>query len=222
MIYVTGDIHGELERFQEKAIKKLTKRDTLIVLGDFGFLWSGEKAEQKRLKWLQKRRYQLLFIDGCHENFDLLKEYPVVDYMGGKARHIGGNLYYIMRGSILEIENKKLLCFGGAESWDKEDRDEGINWWREELPTSQELEGCVANLEAAGWQVDYVLTHDAPLRTLEFAQLMQGQPNWLHTFFNQVMDKTQYKKWLFGRYHKDRSLGKKAQAVFCDVIALEE
>ena len=122
---MTGDIHGEVERFSEKEIKRLKKQDTLIVLGDFGFLWSGDKAEQKKLKWLQKHRYQLLFIDGCHENFDLLKEYPEVDYMGGRARHIGGNLYYIERGSILEIEGKKLLCFGGAESWDKEDRDEG-------------------------------------------------------------------------------------------------
>ena len=134
----------------------------------------------------------------------------------------GGNLYYIQRGSILEIEGKKLLCFGGAESWDKEDRDEGINWWRAELPTSEELKTCADNLEAAGWQVDYILTHDAPLKILEFAQLMQGQPNWLHTFFGQIMDKAQYKKWLFGRYHKDRKLGTKTQAVFCDVIPLED
>ena len=118
MIYVTGDIHGEVERFSEKEIKRLKKQDTLIVLGDFGFLWSGDKAEQKKLKWLQKRRYRLLFIDGCHENFDLLKEYPEVDYMGGRARHIGGNLYYIERGSILEIEGKKVLFFGVGESWD--------------------------------------------------------------------------------------------------------
>ena len=222
MVYLTGDTHGDLDRFKHGKLRWLTKRDTVIVLGDFGFLWSGDKAEQKKLKWLQKRRYQLLFIDGCHENFDLLKEYPEVDYMGGRARHIGGNLYYIERGSILEIEGKKLLCFGGAESWDKEDRDEGINWWRAELPTSEELKTCADNLEAAGWQVDYILTHDAPLKILEFAQLMQGQPNWLHTFFGQIMDKARYKKWLFGRYHKDRKLGTKTQAVFCDVIPLED
>ena len=130
MIYVTGDIHGDLARFEEKALKKLKKRDTLIVLGDFGFLWNGDKAEQKNLKWLEKRRYRILFIDGCHENFDLLREYPVQEFEGGRARHIGGGVYYILRGSILELEGKKLLCFGGAESWDKEDRDEGVNWWR--------------------------------------------------------------------------------------------
>ena len=92
VIYVTGDLHGDIERFADKAIKKLKKGDTLIVLGDFGFLWSGDKAEQKHLKWLTKRRYRILFIDGCHENFDLLRDYPVEDFMGGRARHIGGNL----------------------------------------------------------------------------------------------------------------------------------
>ena len=221
VIYVTGDLHGDIERFADKAVKKLKKGDTLIVLGDFGFLWSGDKAEQKRLKWLTKRRYRILFIDGCHENFDLLRDYPVEDFMGGRARHIGGNLYYIQRGSILEIEGKKLLCFGGAESWDKEDREEGVNWWRAELPTSDELEYCVESLQAAGSEVDYILTHDAPLQILEFTQLMRGQPNWLHNFFDQIMKATQYKKWLFGRYHKDLNFSPKVQAVFLKVVPLE-
>lgn len=222
MIYVTGDIHGDLERFNEKAIKKLKKRDTLIVLGDFGFLWSGDKAEQKNLQWLTKRRYNLLFIDGCHENFDLLRDYPVVDYCGGKARHLGGSLYYILRGSILELEGKKLLCFGGAESWDKDDREEGVNWWRAEMPTTDELERCAENLQAAGNQVDYILTHDAPLQILEFTRLMQGQPNWLHNFFDGMMKNTQYKKWLFGRYHKDMAYSSKTQGVFRQVLPLKD
>lgn len=221
VIYVTGDLHGDIERFADKAIKKLKKGDTLIVLGDFGFLWSGDKAEQKHLKWLTKRRYRILFIDGCHENFDLLRDYPVEDFMSGRARHIGGNLYYIQRGSILEIEGKKLLCFGGAESWDKEDREEGLNWWRAELPTSDELEYCAENLKAAGSEVDYILTHDAPLQILEFTQLMRGQPNWLHNFFDQIMKTTRYKKWLFGRYHKDLNYSPKVQAVFLKVVPLD-
>lgn len=221
MVYVTGDTHGEIERFEEKAIKSLKKKDTLIVLGDFGFLWDGSKQEQKNLKWLTKRRYQLLFVDGCHENFDMLKEYPVVDYQGGKARHLGGNLYYIQRGSILEIDGLKLLCFGGAESWDKEERTEGVNWWRSELPTTDELEWCTENLKQAGNQVDYILTHEGPLQNLEFTQLMQGQPNWLHRFFDQLRQTVQYKKWYFGRYHKDHFISGKAETVFLRVIPLE-
>ena len=221
MIYVTADTHGERERFEEKSIRRLKKGDTLIVLGDFGFLWDGSKAEKKNLAWLARRRYKILFLDGCHDNYDLLKEYPVEDFCGGRARHIGGNLYHVLRGSVLELEGKKLLCFGGGESFDKEELEEGLNWWRAEMPTSDELEYCAENLKAAGSEVDYILTHDAPLQILEFTQLMRGQPNWLHNFFDQVMKTTRYKKWLFGRYHKDLNYSPKVQAVFLKVVPLD-
>ena len=72
LIYVTGDLHGDMERFKSKKLKKLKKGDTLIVCGDFGFVWDGGKKEQKLLKWIGKRRYQILFVDGTHENFDRL------------------------------------------------------------------------------------------------------------------------------------------------------
>ncbi|MFR1808666.1 MAG: calcineurin-like phosphoesterase, partial [Pygmaiobacter massiliensis] len=71
MIYVTADLHGDVDRLRSLPVK-LGRKDTLIVLGDFGFLWDGSKAEKKMLKWLGKRRYQLLFLDGAHENYDLL------------------------------------------------------------------------------------------------------------------------------------------------------
>ena len=222
MIYVTADTHGERERFEEKSIRRLKKGDTLIVLGDFGFLWDGSKAEKKNLAWLARRRYKILFLDGCHDNYDLLKEYPVEDFCGGRARHIGGNLYHVLRGSVLELEGKKLLCFGGGESFDKEELEEGVNWWRAEMPTSDELDWCDDNLAACGDQVDYILTHDAPARLLEFSQMAEmPQVNWLHAFFDRLTTRVQYKVWYFGRYHRDLHLTQKARAVFCDVIPLE-
>ena len=85
MIYVTGDVHADLGRFKGKAAKKLKKGDTLIVCGDFGFVWDGSKKEQRVLKWLGRRRYSVLFVEGTHDNLDLLAGYPVVDFCGGKA-----------------------------------------------------------------------------------------------------------------------------------------
>ena len=96
------------------------KRDVVLVLGDFGFVWDGSKAEQKKLDWLRKRPYTLLFLDGSHENYDLLAQYPTVELFGGKVQALGGNVYHVCRGSVLELEGKKYLCFGGAESPDKD------------------------------------------------------------------------------------------------------
>ena len=36
--YLTGDLHGEGRRLAN-LIDKLDENDTLIVLGDFGFIW---------------------------------------------------------------------------------------------------------------------------------------------------------------------------------------
>lgn len=46
MIYLTGDTHGGMERFQSKEAKQLKKGDTLIICGDFGFIWDGPKGKR--------------------------------------------------------------------------------------------------------------------------------------------------------------------------------
>ena len=77
MVYITGDMHGEFERFKEKNYASSKKEDTLIICGDFGFIWNGSKREQNTLKKIASLPYQIAFVDGCHENFDLLLSYPV-------------------------------------------------------------------------------------------------------------------------------------------------
>ncbi|MEG0615810.1 MAG: metallophosphoesterase family protein, partial [Oscillospiraceae bacterium] len=72
MICITGDVHGDFTRFNDKRIKRLRKNDCLIICGDFGFLWNGSRKEKSLLKKLGRKRYNVLFVDGCHENFELL------------------------------------------------------------------------------------------------------------------------------------------------------
>ena len=114
MIYITGDTHGELDRFKGKELRRLGKNDVLFVLGDFGFLWDGGKEERKRLDWLAKRPYTILFLDGTHENYEMLDALPVEEKFGGRVQPVGGNVYHVCRGSILELEGMSFLCFGGA------------------------------------------------------------------------------------------------------------
>ena len=139
MVYLTGDTHGDIDRFKHGKLRWLGKRDTVVVLGDFGFVWDGSKEEQKKLDWLRKRPYTLLFLDGSHENYDLLKQYPTEERFGGKVQALGGNVYHVCRGSVLELEGKKYLCFGGAESPDREEREPGVNWWKQEMPPMKNM-----------------------------------------------------------------------------------
>ena len=50
MIYVTGDTHGDITRFKSSEMKKLSRGDTLIIAGDFGFIWDDSKQEKAALK----------------------------------------------------------------------------------------------------------------------------------------------------------------------------
>ena len=125
-------------------------------------------------------------------------------------------------GSVLELEGKKYLCFGGAESPDREEREPGVNWWKQEMPSDEEYAACEQNLEACGYQVDYVLTHDAPSRFLDFTVLASGETNQLHQFLDKILLKLTYEKWFFGCYHRDVQLSTKSRCVFCDVIPMGE
>ena len=123
---------------------------------------------------------------------------------------------------MLELEGKTYLCFGGAESQDKDDREPGVNWWKQEMPSDEEYDTCRRNLEKVDYKVDYVLTHDAPSRFLDFTALALGESNRLHLFLDEILLKLTYEKWFFGCYHKDVQLSTKSRCVFCDVIPMGE
>ena len=46
MVYLTGDTHGDIQRFKQGKLRWLGKKDTVVVLGDFGFVWDGSAAER--------------------------------------------------------------------------------------------------------------------------------------------------------------------------------
>lgn len=77
MIYVTGDTHANIDieklnttKFPQQ--KNLTKDDYLIICGDFGLCWDGSRREMWWQDWLTAKNFTTLWIDGNHENFDML------------------------------------------------------------------------------------------------------------------------------------------------------
>ena len=110
MIYITGDIHGDRKRLSWLKLRNLKEGDTLIICGDFGFLWDNSTAEQNYLMSLGKRKYNICFIDGTHENFELLDKIPVTFWRGGRVRRITDNVIHLMRGEIYEIDKTAQKC----------------------------------------------------------------------------------------------------------------
>lgn len=230
LIYITGDIHGTIsvnKRLNTKNFpeqKNLTKDDYVIIVGDFGLIWDGTKEDQYWLKWLDKTKpFTTLFIDGNHENFDLLEDYPVEQWNGGKVHRINDSIIHLMRGQVFTIEDKKLFTFGGAASHDKEYRKEGKSWWRREMPSQEEYGEGLKNLERHDWKVDYILTHTCSTIALEYIAERCGihmELDDMHPYFYDIEQKAQYKQWYFGHFHHDFELPNKQRLLYTDIIKI--
>ena len=221
MIYITGDVHADMKDFQSRPFKHIRKTDTAIVCGDFGILWKGGKAELSNIKRIGRKSYRTLFVDGAHENFDLLSEYPVTEWNGGKVQVLSRNLMHLCRGQVYDIGGKKVFAFGGGESGDKELRKEHESWWPQEMPTQEEMDEGIANLEKNGWQVDYIFTHDVPS---SFKRLMEAEEmriNYLNAYLESIREKCKYSRWIFGNYHKNKRLAHNIEAIYNRVLKLD-
>lgn len=217
MIYVTDDLHGEIgvDRLSFKnwpESKKLTKSDYLIITGDFGLIWYNppRKSELWWLKWLEERPYTILFIDGNHENFELLYEYPVVDLLGFSARQIRNNIFHLRRGCIYHIDGLRMFAFGGAMSTDKEHRQWGISWWPQEIPNYQEMNFGLDQLNKYNNYVDYIFTHTIPASLIYHQlNLFSRSEDPTAKYLEHIWNNVQFKHWYAGHFHEARTFDNK-------------
>ncbi len=218
MIYITGDMHGEYKRFEDRRLKKLTEEDKLIICGDFGFVWDNSPEERKTLQKIGERRHLTLFVDGTHENFSLLQTYPVCELFGGRARHICGNIYQLLRGEIYTIEGSTFFAFGGGDSEDRELRLRNGTWWKEEQPSVLEMQYAVESLDKVHRKVDFIITHQPPLKAMALVD-RKCRVTATSSFLDELSHKVRYKKWFFGSLHKNKRVPK-GHCLFTDIIRI--
>lgn len=235
MIYITGDIHREqdihkINPREFEAGNTLTENDYVIICGDFGCVWDGGDGDRFWLNWLESLPWNTFFIDGNHENFDVLKQYPVVEYKGGKAREIRSNIFHLLRGEVYTIDGATFFTFGGAYSHDIQYRTEHVNWWKDELPTYYEVKNALHNLEAHDWKVDYVLSHDvyeshpfSKRYEVSLSPYGEGYVD-IHSFLETIKKKLCYKEWFCGHYHGDFIYEQKHRCItlFNRVVLLDQ
>ena len=66
------------------------------------------------VKILRRSPYTILWVQGNHENYDLIGEYPLEEWHGGKVRHIiRDKVILLERGQVFEIEGKSFFAFEG-------------------------------------------------------------------------------------------------------------
>lgn len=245
MIFVTGDTHREFSRFCRNVFPiqdELTKDDYVIIAGDFCGVWDPVceyNEERIRLDWLDKLPFTVLFVDGNHENFDRLAQYPEIEWNGGRVHQVRPSVLHLERGYVFNLEGQKVFTFGGAESTDVEGgildpadpeytnklhevisdyapfRVKGVSWWEQELPTDEEMQRGLENLRNVDGQVDLIITHCASSSTQ--AVISQRKPNKLTDYFEQIKREVHYKDWYFGHYHQTRDLRAGEHAIYSEI-----
>lgn len=223
--YITGDTHGDIDikklyRTGNTIMNKIKPEDYLIICGDFGGIWDGSLWDDKILDWYARQPYTILFIDGNHENFNLLNSYTIEDWCGGKIHRIRPNLIHLMRGQYYTIEGKTFLTMGGALSIDRNLRTENVNWWAEERANDEETTTLRKTLEEYD-NVDYVITHCAPTTVL-YSAFPYYKSDAMTDLLDEIYYNIDFKYWYFGHYHCHMRVKEKCQCLYNLVIEMEE
>lgn len=243
-IYITGDTHADFERFGAQHFED--KECYVIVCGDFGGVWDGSKAEKYWLDWLENKKYTILFVDGNHENFDLLNLFSVTEWNGGKVHFVRKNIIHLMRGQVFTIEDKRFFTFGGGRSHDiqagildrsdpdfavkkrKLDRERSLyridheSWWKEELPSEDEMAEGLRNLEKADNAVEFVISHSAPSSIVDVFSRGFYEHDILTDYLEEIKNRISFKTWFFGHYHETQMIGQNFVMLYEPIFDLEE
>ena len=221
--FVKGDIHSEMPEIW-RFIKKfdLGEGDNIIVLGDFGIFWNKEQNDARYyIKEYEKycNGVHLYWIDGNHENFDIIDSWKATkDKPFDNSEHI----HYCPRGLVMDINGKKGLFMGGADSIDKMWRKEGLSWWPQEQIKETDIEGITG-------YYDYVFTHCCPYsvfnRNRVFLCMHGGETRDITHKSEEVLDKMfsniTFGHHYFGHYHVSWEIEEKHTCLFHNFIELK-
>ena len=222
-VFITGDKHGSFGSLFGLAEKnELHDSDILIITGDAGYVWDEDYIY--RAETLQQLfPGTIAFIDGNHENFEILNSLEITEWNGGKVHRIGERVLHLMRGQIYSIYGKKYFTFGGARSVDKDRRVKGESWWEGEEPDEAEIAAAGSKLMTNIDEIDYVITHEAPLFARK--QIPRDKPidddyhlpEIMEKWYNSIKDGKCFERWYFGHMHVDQVITDKLRALHMDI-----
>lgn len=208
MIYVTGDVYGDgmisrLVEFREIE-KKLNVDDYLIICGDLGIIQNNDTSEKKLLDYLENKPYTICFVEGEHDNLDLINSnFQIVDFNEGEAHKIKKNIYHLIKGQIYKIEGKTIFTMGGAYGVTNTRRILHSKW-TSNIPTDRDYSTAMKNIENYDYSVDYIISHIPPREVLYKLGLSPDErEKEIATFLEYIMYSVEYKHFFCGHLHRD-------------------
>ncbi len=216
MVYITGDTHGDFNRFKcfTKSAQP-TSKDVMIILGDVALNYFDDKRDEGRKQFVSSFPFTTFCIHGNHElRPEHVTSYQTKEWHGGAVWYEPEypNILFAVDGEVYDFGGRSCIVIGGAYSVDKQYRlDWGYRWFEDEQP-SDEIKACVEKqLEDRGWKIDTVLSHTCPIKYMPTESLMKGldqstvdmsTEEWLDT----IEDRLNYREWYCGHFHTAKTV----------------
>lgn len=195
----------------------------------FAFV-DGNHENHARLAALPTARWNGGEVGVARPNVLWLKRGQVYEIQGAKAFAFGGALSHDTGHGILDPETDprwkeraKLMERHGICDF----RTKGVDWWPEESFESMRPEDAAAqkaaaeaNLDAAGWKVDFVFTHELPASDAALLGHGAYAPNEHSKWLESIRARLTYKRWFAGHYHVDRQLDAKDAVLYDQIVRI--
>ena len=219
MVYITGDIHGEVLRVTEMVEKyRIVPEDIIVILGDVGMNYFGnKKGDRHRKKKLNILGIPIFCIHGNHEmRPESLITYREEQWNGGTVyvEEEFPNLFFAKDGEVYDLEGTKAIVIGGAYSVDKWYRLQmDMHWFPDEQPSAEIKTRVEQKLDERGWQIDTVLTHTCPHGYIPTEAFLSGidqskVDNSTELWLDSIEKKLYYNAWYCGHWHIEKRIDK--------------
>ena len=96
---------------EQSFMNENIEENFVIILGDFGVIWNYlgvDKEEKYWLDFLENKPFITLFLDGNHDCFPRINEFPIVEFHKGKAHQIRKNVFHFLPDSPILPETHSL------------------------------------------------------------------------------------------------------------------
>lgn len=216
MIYITGDIHGQLDPIYDLYQKySPTQDDVIVLLGDVGVNYYGNQKDANIKQQMKIIGCTFFCIHGNHENRPQnIPSYKEKEWNRGRVLYEDDfpNILFPIDGDIFKLADKKCIVIGGAYSVDKYYRLlKDYHWWADEQP-SEAIKQYVEK-QLSENQIDIIFSHTCPSKYIPIECFLSGidqstvddsTEKWLDT----IEDNNKYQAWFVGHWHTNKDIDK--------------
>ena len=131
---------------------------------------------------------------------------------------LGGAGSHDIRDGILEKDDPRIKKW--RYDHEKMFRINHMSWWREGLPSEDEMEEERRNLASTENKLDFIVTHCGAASSILLYSLGGYKPDILTDHLEEVRQKTIFKKWFMGHYHDNYAVNDKEIIIYEQIVRI--